>query len=272
MNRQVRHVEKEGPVAVALYEIDAVFREQIGRVSLLHVNPVVVPPVLVSGPVNMRVKVPVARSQTAKQIKTLIRRQPWRMIAQMMPFAEAGRDIAAILQNFRDRDSLVRKAPVAVADARERRIENAAESLRILSRHHGGTCRAAHGPRRMKVGESNASGSQCVDMGCRVDRTAIAANVAVPQVIRNDQYQIRPVGGVFGTARPATHQTTGEGTAYRYSYAFHFIARLAVSRGTHLCATIMSCLVRLHNCAARFRSVSVARGITPAFGGEEEFG
>ena len=147
--------EFEGAIAVRFDEIDAVFCEQLRGIAFFHRNPVVVPPVVASPAVDMCLMVAISRSQAAKLVKSLIWREPGWDIAEV-PLSKTAGSVTVLLQQFGDRHGFVRETSIAVRFARKRGIELAAESLLILPREHGDSCRRAHRSCRVEVRKANA--------------------------------------------------------------------------------------------------------------------
>ena len=88
-------------------------------------------------------------------------------------------------------DTAERQADLAIVLFAQRTIEIGAETLRVTSRQHRCAGRAAHGAPGMKIGETQAAFRERIDVRGRIDLAAIAGEIAVADIVADDQHEVR---------------------------------------------------------------------------------
>ena len=198
MRRAVREVQKERPARVALDEPHrpvGVARHQrrlrragqrLADCGLALDEPqrrVELRRLRVPGPHVVRV------GESEELVEPLARRQVVRAVAEV-PLADRRGRVAPGFEHFRERGLAGREAAGVLRPQRPRD----ADAVRVAAREDRRPARAAHGLRDVEVGEAHPLTRQAVEVR-RADRLRpVTAEVAVTQVVGDDQHHVRRLG------------------------------------------------------------------------------
>lgn len=127
-----------------------------------------------------------------------------------VPFPDAGRRIAARLQGAGDGDLALRQPPGRVREEDAPRVAAHPAPDRQAPCQQGGpagrTDRCAH----IEVGPPLALGRHAVDVRCPDARVSVAAEIAIPQVVAEDDDEARLPGGPLGREEWRARQAVRE--------------------------------------------------------------
>ncbi|OPZ22818.1 MAG: hypothetical protein BWZ10_00236 [candidate division BRC1 bacterium ADurb.BinA364] len=195
MGHRVRQIEEEGLVLAVANESNRLFGVALRQQALIRIafdgfqsaNQRKRRIVLVGLGPHV-----VAVGQAEIAIEAVVDRQMRGQMPQV-PFADAGRGIAAVAQDFGD-------GALARIEARPRaRREHAgdADADRIAARHQRGARRRTDGRGDIERRQSHAFGGHAVDVRRFDIRRAEAAQVLIALVVGEDQHEIRRTAGGF---------------------------------------------------------------------------
>ena len=129
-----------------------------------------------------------------------------------MPFAENSRGIALRLQRLGKRKRVERQAPALAGAAAEGALELPAEAVLVQSGEQRGAGRRAHRPVAVVIREAHPLGREPVDIRRAIARAAIATQIAVAEVVRenDDEVGTRARRGRGGDCRQRKPQNQPE--------------------------------------------------------------
>jgi hypothetical protein len=195
MYAKVRKIQKERLILVPRDEVDRAIRQKIRQIlPLRHFNR------------RVRLEIKMRARRFNRLVEPPLRRMMLAVVPKV-PLAEHPSRIAGCLERIGDGDFFQRQLlhivhrpqrpapPIEPVDA-PHRVH--ARSRSILPREESRPRRLAIRPARIAVGESHALRRHAVQVRRPVILAAVAGEIRVPQVIRQDEHNVRPprLGGI----------------------------------------------------------------------------
>ena len=228
MRRAVGHLEKERTASVFGDEGHGTIRQLVAQVAVVFSGRRVLPEVGLPVAAHMRVPIDVARQKTPEIVEAVAVGMELGLEAKM-PFADEGGRIPLVLQELRQRTSGRREADIEASGRRggvclERTLEP--QALLVAARDQRRPRGRAHRRVRVELCQPDAFAREPIEIGCLDVRRAVAAQIAIPEVVGDDEHDVRPLlrGGPLGQRRNRDHDERREQQAKAHNgYCFTIV-------------------------------------------------
>ncbi len=194
MWRAKRDFQKEWTAGVVADERDGPLGQLVPQIPLVLNRGRVLPEIGLPIAAHVRVPVDVARQKTPEVVEAVSIGLELRLETQV-PLADETRRIAGVLQELRQRAPRRRKADVE-ARRRRRRIglDRTLEPhpLLVAARHEPSPRRRTHRRVGVEVGQPDPFAREPVEVRGLDIRRAVAAKIAIPEIVGHDEHDVRP--------------------------------------------------------------------------------